>query len=99
MAYPKAVDLRPAACAPPPDDAVLKQINAGVDEAVTRLGNVISRVDNIGQYLFGPVPEPAGSNTCSAVPNGIVFSLRDSVGVLHNLISALNDKLDRVSQL
>lgn len=99
MAYPKAVDNRPCAPAPPPDDAALKQINAGVDEAVVRLDNVISRVDNIGQYLFGPVPEPTGSNTCSAVPNGVVFSLRDSVNVLHSLITTLNDKLDRIGQL
>ena len=91
--------LRKAEAHSPPDDAALKNVCARVDEAVSRLGNVIQRVDNIGQYLYGPIPEPTTSTACSPVSAGIVPSLLDSVGALHSLISQLNDKLDRVSQL
>lgn len=87
-------------CTPPPPDAsALKQINAGVEEAINRLGNILGRVDSIGQYLFGPLSEVAGNSACPPSPSGVVPSLRENVGTIHNMISVLNERLDRVSLL
>lgn len=100
MAYPKDAPAAIRPCAPPtPDESVLKHINAGVEEAISRLSIILGRTDSIGQYLFGPIPEPAGSNACSPVPLGVVSSLRENVGTIHNMLSMLNERLDRISLL
>lgn len=90
----------PMPCAPPPADQLLKNIQAGIYEAQSRVGNAIAKARDFADYALGAQPEE-GATACgvSLAPYGIAANLQDSVGVLHTLISQLNEQLSRLDRL
>lgn len=97
---PLAAPKVPIAVAPPPpSDQILKNIQGGINEAISRLNDAISRASGFADYMLGAQPEQASAGCAAPTPFGIAHNLQESVSTLHSLIGVLNDKLARLDHL